>query len=787
MWFKFAKFILRYRTPLLIFVLIFTAYTGYLASKVEMSYEKAKIVPKEDVEYQNFEKFIKHFGNDGNVIVVGVETKEIFNQEFFNDWFQLGQKLRKIPGVTNIVSVADLYSIDLDTADRKFKINKVCTRLPESQEEVNNIREKVLNNRFFEGLVYDSTTNSTLIAIDIDRKMLDSKERIRISNEIMEYAQMFEKEHNLELHYSGLPLIRTLFAEKVKGELYLFSGLAIAITAVLLWFFFRSALAVIIPTAIVLMGGIWTIGSIAGFGYKITILTGLIPPLIVVIGVPNCIYLVNKYHLEYRKHGNKILALTRLIEKTGASTFIANVTTAIGFGVFIPTSSNILSEFGVVSAINTMLVWLASLVLVPAIYSFLPAPSHKQTDHLDNKYINQMIDVFGRWAIKYRPAIYISTIVITVISGYGMYKLKPLSFLVDDLPQKDKLYTDLKFFEKRFHGLMPFEILVETGQKGGALDQTNLEVADQIQQTIGEYKEFSRPVSLVEIMKACRQAYKDGDPNEYELFSSMERGFILPMLSKSIKDQSSSGGKIANAFTDSTRSMIRLSYKMADVGTVEMKKIKEKLRPQIDSIVKENIAEEDTAFHVTLTGSSVVFLEGNQYIIDSLYSSIWQSYILIAIVMLPLFRSMKLLIISLIPNTLPMIWVAGFMGFYGIPLKPSTVLVFSIALGIAVDCTTHFLVKYRQEIERHDWDIYKTVLVSLQETGSGMIYTSVIIFFGFAIFGASQFEGTVALGVLTSVTILVSMFANLIMLPALIYSFGKINKIRRFTWKRKTE
>jgi predicted RND superfamily exporter protein len=361
-----------------------------------------------------------------------------------------------------------------------------------------------------------------------------------------------------------------------------------------------------------------------------------------------------------------------------------------------------------------------------------------------------------------------------------MTMLKPLSYLVDDIPHDDVLYTDLKFFEKHFHGLMPFEILVETGEPNGALDQTNLEIAEQIQQVVMEDSSFARPVSLVEVMKACRQAYRGGDPSEYSLFSGMERNFILPIMYRSMRG-GGPGGKIASAFTDSTRSIIRLSFKMADVGTTKMKEIVGKVRPKIDSIIK------DTNVKVTVTGSSVVFLKGNQYLIDSLNSSIWQSYILIALVMLPLFRSFRLLIISLIPNTLPMLWVAGFMGFSGIPLKPSTVLVFSIALGIAVDCTTHFLVKYRQEIERHDWDIRTTVLVALKETGSGMIYTSIIIFFGFAIFGASQFEGTVALGMLTSTTILVSMLANLILLPALIYSFGSIKKIRRFQWKKKSE
>lgn len=780
MWFKFSKFILRNRWTLLIIIALFTGYTAYLASKVELSYEKSRIVPPNDPEYKNFDKFIKYFGNDGNVIVVGVQTSRIFEQEFFNDWYQLSQHIKKIPGVTDMVSLADLYNIELDTAAKKFKIAKICTELPRSQQEVDTIRQKVMANKFFEGLVYDSASSSTLIAIGLDRKVLDSKQRIEVCDRIMEWAKQFEKEQEVELHYSGLPLVRTIFATKVKNELYLFSILSIAVTSILLWFFFRSFLAVVIPTVIVLLGGIWTMGTIVMFDYKITILTGLIPPLIVVIGVPNCIYLLNKYHIEYTKHGNKILALTRVVEKIGASTFIANFTTAIGFGVFMTTGSSILVEFGLISALNVMLIFLSSLIMVPAIYSFLPPPSSKQTDHLENKTVNYFVDLFGKWAFTYRKAIYAGVTVLTIIGLWGMTMLKPLSYLVDDIPHDDVLYTDLKFFEKHFHGLMPFEILVETGEPNGALDQTNLEIAEQIQQVVMEDSSFARPVSLVEVMKACRQAYRGGDPSEYSLFTGMERNFILPIMYRSMRG-GGPGGKIASAFTDSTRSIIRLSFKMADVGTTKMKEIVGKVRPKIDSIIK------DTNVKVTVTGSSVVFLKGNQYLIDSLNSSIWQSYILIALVMLPLFRSFRLLIISLIPNTLPMLWVAGFMGFSGIPLKPSTVLVFSIALGIAVDCTTHFLVKYRQEIERHDWDIRTTVLVALKETGSGMIYTSIIIFFGFAIFGASQFEGTVALGMLTSTTILVSMLANLILLPALIYSFGSIKKIRRFQWKKKSE
>jgi len=538
------------------------------------------------------------------------------------------------------------------------------------------------------------------------------------------------------------------------------------VTAVAMFLFFRSFSTVFFSVLVVIIGAIWAMGLIHLLGYKLTMLTGLIPPLIVVIGIPNCVYLLNKYHNEFRKHGNKIKALGRIIEKIGIATLITNATTAIGFGVFYLTDSTTLREFGLVVSVSIMLVFVVSIVLIPTVFSYLPAPERKQIQHLENKKVSDIINWFIRLSTDHRKTVFAVTAGIFITALLGMTRLNALSFIVDDIPKHDRVYTDLKFFEKHFKGVMPFEILIDTGRKGGAQSPMQLQKAEQVQAIFQEYPNFAKPISLIEVIKAANQAYFNDNADYYRLPNSQERNFVLPYLMRSQTGTSTA----VSSLTDSTRRLIRISMSMSDVGTHAMRDLFEEVKPRIDSIY------EGTQNKVIYTGSSLIFLKGNNYLINSLISSLALAFGLIAFIMGGLFRSWRIIVISMIPNTLPLLVTAGAMGYLGIALKPSTVLIFSIAFGIAVDDSIHFLTKYRQELERHNWDIRRTVITALRETGPSMLYTSIILFFGFIIFSASNFGGTIVLGIMTSTTLLVAMFANLIILPSLLLKFDKRDK-----------
>ena len=770
MWTILARFILRNRAALLVVLSLATGFMAWQAAQVRMSYDGNRLIPENDPDLKIYQDFQKTFGIDGNVMVVGVQTDRLFELEFFNEWVKVTEKVKRLPLTANAISIANLPKLEKNTDLRKFDFSPIVPELPQNQDDLDRIQADLLNNSLYGGILLNTATNTTLMAVNFDAEVLNTEDRIEAVQSITRIMDAFAIQNDVTVHYSGLPYVRTIFSTKVADELKLFSVLAVLVTGIVLFLFFRSFYAVFFPILVVVIGATWAMGLIHLFGYKITILSGLIPALIVVIGVPNCVYLLNKYHDEYRKHSNKVKALSRIVERIGIATLITNTTTAIGFGVFALTESAILKEFGIVVATSIMLVFVASIILIPAVFAYLPSPEHQQLRHLDNKRVSGILNMLVRVVGEYRNAIYVVVVLLALVAGIGAMRLKALSYIVDDLPQEDKVYTDLKFFEKHFTGVMPFEILIDTGRKGGAQSTAQLAKADEVQRIFSERPEFAQPLSVVQLVKGANQAYFGGDPSFFRLPNSQERNFVLPYL---LRTRGEGSNKALNALTDSSRQIIRISLNMADVGTVEMRRIFEEVKPEVTRVM------EGTNNKVQYTGTSLIFLKGNAYLINSLVSSLALAFALISLIMAGMFKSWKIIVISIIPNLFPLLVTAGVMGYLGVPLKPSTVLIFSIAFGIAVDDSIHFLTKYRQELMRHNWDIPKTVMVSLRETAPSMMYTSIILFFGFIIFGASSFGGTVALGLMTSGTLLVAMLSNLLLLPALILSFDRRDKIRQ--------
>ncbi|MBK9478805.1 MAG: MMPL family transporter [Bacteroidetes bacterium] len=763
MWAALARFILRNRLAILSAFTLITIFFAYQASFVQITYEFTSLLPKEDSAAINYANFKKQFGEDGNVMVIGLDDTDIFELEKFNDWYDLTYDIKQVDGIQEVVSIARVFNLTANDSIEQFEFKPLISEKPHTQLQLDSIKAAIFNLPFYNGFLFNKESHATLMAITFDKYKLNTKTRLSIVDSIKVKTDVFEKKYKQTLHYSGLPYIRTNIARKIASEMVLFLGLAFLVTLVILSIFFRSFYPVIFSLLIIVIGVIWSFGTIYLLGYKISALSGLIPPLIIVIGIPNCILLLNKYHTEINKHGNKIKALSRMVEKIGISTFFANVTTSIGFGVFYFTHSQILVEFGLVTALNVMGTYLTSLFLIPIIFSYLPAPKEKQTSHLDGKRINSILTTIDYWVHHYRKRIYISVVVIILISVIGILKINIIGFVVDDLPKNDPIYVDLKYFETNYHGVLPFEITVDTRKKGAALSLTTLYKINKLQKELKKYDEFSKPVSVVEAIKFSYQAYKGGEPKYYILPNGLELG---KMSSYFVNSKQKKQGMF-KAFIDSNRQITRISVQMADVGSIRMKELVKEIRPKVDSIF------DPAKYDVNLNGNSLMFLKGNNYLVKNLQESVLLAIFLISLVMITLFASFRMVVISVLPSIVPLIITAGLMGYFHIPLKPSTILIFSIAFGIASDGNMYFLTKYKQELRNHQFSISKTVSLTIRETGVSMIYTAIILFCGFGIFSASSFGGTAALGILISLTLLISYCSNLILLPCFLLSLEK--------------
>ena len=763
-WNSIARLILRNRIIIIVLIVTATFLLSTQWKNMRFSYTEANLMPDDHPVNIGYKDFLNKFGEEGNLILLGVQDSTLFTPDKFKAWNELTKKLSSYPEVDQIISPASLKELKKFEDPKRFEMVPVLEKTNPDSAELKEFQNKLFTELpFYENLVYSSNSNTIQSALYLNKDLVNTKARkIFVLEELDPLIQEFEEEYDIDVRVSGMPYIRTLNAQNIVDEIGLFILAALLVTSIIFFFFFRSIRATIISMLTVCIGVMWAFGVIGLLHYEITILTALIPPLIIVIGIPNCIFLINKYQQEIKKHGNQAKSLQRVITKVGNATLMTNLTTASGFATFILTDSQLLREFGVVASINIIAIFILSLLIIPIIYSYLNPPKDRHLKHLTKKWIGGIVGWMENMVRNHRIAIYVSSVALLAASIIGIYTIKISGSILEDMPQNTTFFKDVKFFEKEFDGVMPLEILIDTKKPKGVMKLSTLKKMDELENFIQEVPELSKPLSINRLVKYSKQAYYNGNPKYYQLPSSQERNFIMPYA----RNLSSSEG-IMQSYVDSTGQYARITTFMKDVGTEKMEEIENDLLPQIKKIFPED------RYEVSLTGKALLFQKGTNYLVKNLVISLSLAIFLIAILMAWMFRSFRMIIISLVPNLLPLIITAGIMGFIGVPIKPSTILVFSIAFGISVDDTIHFLAKYRQELKANNWKIKRSVYAALKETGVSMFYTSIVLFFGFSVFMISSFGGTVALGGLVSATLLFAMLANLLLLPSLLLTLEK--------------
>lgn len=763
-WAKTARIILRNR--ILILLLIAAATYGLSTQWQYMRFATSEVnlLPDEHPENLQYQEFLNLFGEEGNIIVLGIRDSSLYRPETFNQWNILSEKLEAFPEVDFVLSTDNLQELVRDKDKEEFVLKPWMDGPVEDQQTLDSLTNKLFEALpFYDKLLYNKEHKTLRTAVYLDKDLVNTSVRKDfILNDLNILIEDFESDTGLDVHVSGMPYIRTMNAQNIIDEIGSFILAALLVTSLIFFFFFRSFRATLISMVVVVIGVMWAFGTLGLLRYEITVLTALIPPVIIVIGIPNCIFLINKYQQEVNKHGNQAKSLQRVITKIGNATLMTNVTTASGFATFIITNSKLLTEFGIVASLNILGIFILSLLIIPILYSFMPLPKTKHLKHLNKRWIDGFVSWMERMVRNHRIAVYFVSVAVLVLSIIGIYRIEISGSPIEDMPKGTEFFRDIRFFESEFDGIMPVEVVINTNQRNGVLKQATLKRMDRLDSYIEGTPELSRPSSVVNLVKYSKQAFYNGIPKYYQLPTSQENTFILNIARKSREN-----GNLLQSFVDTTGQIARMTTYMRDVKTDRMEALEQGLLDEIDRIFPAE------RYSVYLTGKALLFLKGTKYLVRNLLLSLGLAIVLIALFMAYLFRSFRMIIISLIPNLLPLVITAGVMGFAGVPIKPSTILVFSIAFGISVDDTIHFLAKYRQELATHRWRIKQSVYASLRETGVSMFYTSIVLFFGFSVFIISSFGGTVALGALVSATLLFAMLANLILLPSLLLSLER--------------
>ena len=763
-WDIFARLILRNRIFFLVLIFLSTLLLSTQWKNLKFSYSEANLMPKDHPFNLAYDNFVNVFGEEGNLLIIAVNDSLLFKKNNFNSWIKLSQSFKNKKEVNNVIHVGNIPVISKDKIKKEFTVDSILNNSFINDYKVEEFKNTLFQDfPFYENILFNKQSETIQTAIYLDKKVINNIERIEFINEIfIPLIEEFEKETNLDVKISGMPYIRTMNAQNIMDEIGKFVVIAIIVTIFIFFFFFRSYRATLITLSVVVTGVMWALGILGFLEFEITVLTALIPPLIIVIGVPNCIFLINKYQHEVKKHGNQARSLQRVISKIGNATLMTNITTACGFATFILTDSQILQEFGTVASINIMVIFILSILLIPIIYSFLPLPEKKHLNHLNNDWLNTFVGFLSNTVKKKRIPVFIISILCLCISIVGINKIEISGNLIEDMPKKSGFVKDIKFFEKEFKGILPLEIMIDSRRKNGMMRLGNIKRMNDFHEHILRIPELSSPISIVNLSKFIKQSFYNGNPKYFQLPSSQENTFI----STYVKNSDLKIGE-NNSYIDENGQIARITTMIGEIDTERMEGIEASLIKGIELYFPSE------RFDVTLTGKTLGYLKGTKFLIKNLLISLFLAILLISLMITYLFRSYKMVIISLVPNILPLLFTAGVMGFFNIPIKPSTILVFSIAFGISVDDTIHFLVKYRQELIANNWKIRKSVFASLRETGISMFYTSIVLFFGFSVFMTSSYGGTIALGGLVSTTLLFAMLANLILLPSLLISLEK--------------
>lgn len=764
MWNKIADYILNHRVLNLVIASVLLVFLGLQAFKVKMGHNLANTLPDTDSTMVVYRQFLDKYGPDGRAIFIGMVDDQLFSLGHFQDYYDLNENIRQIPGVTECLSVTRVYNIVKNDSLKKFQLSHVVSRRPETQAEVDSIKAVIESLAMYDGLLFNTETHSTMMLVTLDDEHANTKVRTELTDALSAFLNDYSASYGIEMHVSGMPYIREMTTQKMVKEIVGFTALSILVAGLILYLFFRSWRPLVSVVTIVLLSVIYMFGIMALLHFEVTILTGVLPPLLIIIGVENSIFMLNKYHREFEVCHDKIQALKNVIMRIGPANLLTNTTTAVSFASFIITRNALLVPFGILASICIMLTYVMTMVLLPTFFSYQKKPEGKLVNYMNNPRINYIMDKISVFVLSKKRYVYAVLGVLLLACVIGALRMTTSGRVVDDIAKNDKLYKDIMFFEENVGGVMPFEISIDTRKPKGIMNANFVRKVQQLEDTLALYPEFSEPLSIAEVVKFARQGFYNGKREQFKIPSNNEFGFIMKYMPET------KGGElpaIVTQYMDKEMQCTRVSVQMANVTTPEIDAISRSLSPKIDQIFPKE------KYDVVMTGSAMVTLQGTNYLIVNLSHSLFLAFIVIALLMTITFHKFKMVVISLIPNLIPLLFTAGVMGYCGIPLKMSTILVFSIALGISVDNTIHYLARYRLQMKINDYDIKKSVMAAIQETGPSMIYSASILICGFLIFALSTFGGTKIVGFLVPFTLLIALITNILVLPALVLTFYK--------------
>lgn len=710
-----------------------------------------------------YQRVAREFGRDDNLVIIAFRHDSLFTVQHLLRIRKMAEDLQALPyleEVRSIWSINEFVTEDGALKARRYLNEEyVTSRLsgnmlpPGSAREggLDRIRDRMLDDPFVQGTYLGSGGTATALYLRISDDNNTFPNRRDLLSRMDEILESYRADYQLNI--SGLPYFRTRYVETLNREILHYVSLASLLIIIILWLLFRTLLGVILPISIVWLTILFVTAILVLTGGFFEILSSTIAPILLCVGVADSVHMLSKYQDLRLDNRTREQSLRQMILILGTATLLTSVTTAIGFLTLMTSNVMPMRRFGVYTAAGVLIAFLITIFVLPSVLKLLrnATPVEDKSRYFFRK-IGSILSSTHRMARLHHRKVVMITLLITVVFSLGISQLRINSRVFDDIGENSELIRQSRFMDKHLAPQFPLEIIVDTGREDGVYDPDLLQRIQQLQDHLMTYDEVEQSISFATLMSRIDHIMRGSSagtlPDSRPLIAQYD--LLLEMT----------GGTTADGFNDFDNRQTRIIARAYDAGSYRINRMRNDLESFLDDLFPVET--------VLLTGSTILSADLTGNIVKALTWSIGLAFLFISLVMALLFRNAKLVLISLLPNLIPLLVTAGFMGFAGIDIRPSTAVIFTIAFGIAVDDSIHFLARFRMETLRGlplDTAVKNTTI----HTGRAIVLTSLILLVGFGVLGTSSFESNMLMGLLTCLTIITALVADLIFLPALIY------------------
>lgn len=749
---KLANFIINHPRHVIHGLIIAILLAIYPASQIGTDFNLEGFYPKDDIVIENYQILEDEFGRDDNIILIGIKTDTLFSKDVLTDLYHITEQLKTLNYLEEVHSIWSAENIE--STDGRIHFEPYLSYTDLDLVDMDHLKNRMTSDPMLEGFLLNRAGNATAIALRID----DALNSYPVRNIIIDSMNQIldEYRHKYQFHISGIPYFRNQYVNMLNSEIISYILLSSVLIVLLLWVLYRTIWGVLFPMIIVWTTLLFTIALIHLSGGNLEIMSSTIAPILLCVGVADAVHMISKYDDARESGKRKNFSIMEMMVTLGSATLLTSITTAVGFASLMSSSVVPMKMFGLYSAGGVLIAYIVTIFFLPAV---LRISGKKRVVHEKSgsfyPFVNHALQKLSALNRLHYKKVLAAAVIITLIFSAGIHRLNVNGKIFDDVSEETSLMQDSRFFSENISSQFPLEFVINTDEPDGVFSADLMQRLIQFEEILLSYPEIRRVSGLHTLIREIHHVLIEDDHNSVTNFPDTDEAIAQYTLLLEMNDSDE-----LYRLVDFDYSMLRVTSFTDDAGSNRINEIRDELEIEIRSLFPE--------VDVVTTGTTILSADLVDKIVYSLAWSILLAISAITLIMTLLFKNVRLIIIALIPNIIPLLIVAGMMGFMNVDIKPSTAVIFTIALGIAVDDSIHYLARFRIEYLKRG-SLFPALSVTTIRTGRAIVITSLILIAGFGTLMTSVFTSTAMMGLLVCTTIFAALIADLFVLPSLFY------------------